>query len=334
MNNSIIYVFILLLTFVSTVILCKPLIETLKSKKVGQKILDIGPNWHKKKEGTPTMGGLSFLIVLTLFSFGLMILYPDNFFGKEYKFVGIITYSLLNGCIGIIDDLMKMKNGKNKGLTAKVKFSLQGIITIAFIGYLQVFGEITTLIEFPLINLSVDFGYLYYILLFFILCGFVNAVNLTDGLDGLASSIASTVGLFLIISAIILDKFDVGLLGACLLGVTLGFLVFNRHPAKVFMGDTGSLFLGGIVASTTVMFDNPFLVLFYGFIFLFEAFSVIIQVVYFKLSKGKRFFKMAPFHHHLEKSGWGENRVVVTLTIINMIFCLLALFLIKYEAII
>lgn len=328
MDNLIIYVLILLVAFLSTVILCKPLISFLRRKRIGQNILDIGPKWHKEKEGTPTMGGLCFLVALTLILFVTGIIFFNEFTENFNMFIGVILYSLLNGCIGVIDDVLKTRKGKNEGLTARAKFSLQGFLTIAFIGYLQFVGKISTSVDFSFLNLTVDFGYVYYILIFFVLCGFVNAVNLTDGLDGLASSTTSTVGLFFLISSIILDKFELGLVGTCLLGATLGFLVFNKHPAKVFMGDTGSLFLGGIVASSALMFNNPLIILLYGFIFLFETFSVIIQVVYFKISKGKRIFKMAPFHHHLEKSGWEENRVVITLTLINLIFCLLALFII------
>ncbi|MBQ7760825.1 MAG: phospho-N-acetylmuramoyl-pentapeptide-transferase [Clostridia bacterium] len=325
MNNSVIYILNLLLSFTLTVISCKALIPMLKRKKVNQIILDVGPVWHRKKDGTPTMGGLSFLFsiaIILILSFAFYLSEPN---GNKFILLGIIFYCILNGVIGIIDDTMKMKKGKNEGLTAKTKFLLQAIIAILFIIFLYFTKSINTTLSLPFINKKIDFGIWCYILMFFTLCGFVNAVNLTDGLDGLASAVSSTVGLLFVVASMLLNIFELGALGTCLLGGTLGFLVFNKHPAKVFMGDTGSLFLGSIVASGAILFDNFLVVLIYGFVFLLEALSVIMQVAFFKITKGKRLFKMAPLHHHLEKSGWSETSIVTAFTIINLIFCALAL---------
>ena len=178
----------------------------------------------------------------------------------------------------------------------------------------------------PFIGIDVNIGGFYYVIAFLILCGVVNSVNLTDGIDGLAGGVSLTVSLFLLcVSMIFIKAISLSFITGILLGIISGFLIFNLHPAKIFMGDTGSLFLGGIIVSVSFLMDNILLVLIFGFVFVCEAASDIIQVVFFKLSKGKRVFKMAPFHHHLEKCGWSENKIVLILSLVNGIFCLLSL---------
>ena len=306
----------------------KFLIPILASKKMGQKILEIGPRWHKNKEGTPTMGGISFIFA-TIIGFALfLIFFSENVEIKQMICaLNIIIYAILNGMIGIIDDLAKLRRAKNEGLTPMAKFAFQAIVAILFLISMRFTIGIDTTLYLPFIDKSIELGAFYYALSFLALCGVVNSVNLTDGIDGLASSIALSVGvLFAIVSFLKIDDPTITFFSAVLVGSALGFLIYNFYPARVFMGDTGSLFLGALVVSMSFLIDNVLLVLVYGFVFVGEAFSVIIQVGYFKITKGKRLFKMAPFHHHLEKCGFSEIQIVIMLTLINALFCSVAYF--------
>jgi len=328
MLSTIETIIVILLTFALTAIILKKLIPILKSHKMGQKILDIGPRWHKGKEGTPTMGGLSFLISTTIVLLIILVINAIAFkdvninYGKT-----ILTFlmALANGIIGIIDDRAKLKKKANEGLTAKQKYLLQLVISIAYIVLMKVFGYISTSILIPFTSTEIDIGLFYYPIAILVITGIVNSANLTDGIDGLASSVTCIIGIFFLVLSFITSSLDMGLLSSLVIGGTLGFLVYNFYPARVFMGDTGSLFLGGLVVGCAFMMNNPLIILIAGLLYLCESASVIIQVSYFKLTKGKRFFKMAPIHHHFEKSGWSEIKIVIIFTLFTIITSVIAL---------
>lgn len=321
-----IVLFTVVVTFLVTSLMTKKLIPVLKQNQIGQKILEIGPNWHKKKEGTPTMGGVSF-VASSLASLLFVFIAFQNDIDQREKLllINVFAYGMLNFFVGVVDDLAKMKKKENKGLSAIGKLILQCFSSSLFLLSLSVTKCINTVIKIPFTDFEWDMGYFYYAFALVLLVGMVNAVNLTDGLDGLASTCSLTVGAFFIVAGIVLeDTIFSSFLGACLIGVAMGFLVFNLYPAKIFMGDSGSLYLGALVAGSGVAIGNPILVLIYGGVFFIEAISVMLQVAYFKLSGGKRLFKMAPIHHHFEKSGFSEMQIVTIFGITNTIFCAFA----------
>ncbi len=328
MNNLHVFLLCFFVTMSATVLILLKLIPYLKSVKIGQKILDIGPNWHKSKEGTPTMCGVSFVVAGILGVLAVLIAFFNKIQTREFILIlNVYVYGVLNALIGVIDDIAKIKKAKNQGLTPKVKFLFQSAAAVLFLISLKCTVGISTTLYIPYFNYSLELGFFYYLMSYFILCGIVNSVNLTDGIDGLASSVSLTVGLFLFfISFTKLESFPLLLISAVITGGTIGFLFFNLHPAKAFMGDTGSLFLGAIIASSAFILDSPLLVLVYGFIFVIEAFSDILQVVYFKITHGRRIFKMAPLHHHFEKSGYSEMKIVMLFSFVNAVFCILAYF--------
>lgn len=328
MHNTKIFLSVLVTSLVLTIIFTKKLIPILLKRKYGQKILEIGPYWHKSKEGTPTMGGLGFVLasITTLLLFA-SILYSKIESSELLTIINVSCYALLNGLIGMIDDMAKLLKKKNEGLTPLVKFLFQSIVAILFLVSLRFTIGISTELYIPFFNFTVELGWFYYVLCYLILCGMVNAVNLTDGVDGLASSIALTVGgFFACANALTVEKESVSFLSAILIGATVGFLIFNLYPAKVFMGDTGSLFLGGLVVGLAFAINNPLLVLLFGFVFALEAGVDILQVLYFKLTHGKRLFKMAPLHHHFEKCGWSEMKIVYVFMLVNAVFCIISYF--------
>ena len=331
MSDTSIFILSLSLTFMITVLSLKWLIPVLKSHKMGQKILEIGPRWHKNKEGTPTMGGLSFIFaatVLALIAFAVIGLRD----GIRAVIPGAITmvYALLNGMIGIIDDKAKLRHKKNEGLTAKQKYLLQLVVAGAYLAAMALTDSITTILYIPYFDLSVDLGIAYYLVALLLLTGMVNSVNLTDGIDGLAASVTAVVGAFFALAAGFglagVFGSSVSLLSALTIGGTLGFLVYNFYPARVFMGDTGSLFLGGLVVGMAFLIGNPLLVLILGLVYVMETASVILQVSYFKLTHGKRIFKMAPIHHHFEQCGFTEIGVVVLFVTVTVLGCSAAWF--------
>ena len=318
-----------LISFFVTLLITKRLIKVFNKKEIGQKILDIGPNWHKSKEGTPTMGGISFIIAfICAFLYCIVVLIIEKNKAEILTAISIVVFVLLNSLIGLIDDLAKIKKNKNEGLKPIGKLTLQALSAVIFLACLKFSNSINTIIKIPLINFEQDLGFLFYVVAFFVICGFINAVNLTDGIDGLASSVSLTSGVFICVVAItIIQTKGLALVGGTIIGSLFAFLIYNLHPAKIFMGDTGSLFLGALIVSTSFLMENLLIIIFYGFVFICEAISVILQVLFFKITKGKRLFKMAPLHHHLEKSGWSESKIVVTFTFINAIGCILAYFI-------
>ena len=331
MNEKIIYLITIALSFLITTFATQAVIFLMRKIKAGQSILEDGPKWHKNKDGTPTMGGMAFLISFVI-SYSILIVI--TLITKNYEIIKysmpLFIYSLLNAGIGVIDDLAKIRKKQNKGLDAKSKFALQALAAIIFLVMLEIFVGINTNISVPFFKFSINFGVFYYVFSFFVLCGFVNAVNLTDGIDGLASSVGLSVGaIFSIVALVILHDSIIAYFSAFLVGILVSFLIFNRYPAKIFMGDTGSLFIGAIIIGFTFLIENPLFVFFYGVIFLIEALSVITQVLVYKFFKGKRLFKMAPIHHHLEKIGWGENKIVIIFSLLNLIGCFLMIFLLS-----
>ncbi len=320
------YISVALLVFVLTVVSLRLLIPKLRSMKMGQKILDIGPRWHKSKEGTPTMGGLGFAIPMLVVLSAVMIYIRIN--GDSSSVLPLVLTLLLavgNGIIGVIDDLTKFKKQQNEGLTAPQKFALQLAMAGAFIALLKIYGKIDTSLAIPFTDYEIELGVGYYIFALVFITGIINSVNLTDGIDGLASSATLVVAIFFSVLAFTSIGIELAVLSAAIIGGTLGFLMYNFYPARVFMGDTGSLFLGGLIAGAAFMIDNPLIVAIAGIIYICEAMSDIIQVGFYKMTH-KRVFKMAPIHHHFEKCGWSEIKVVVVFSAVTALFCVIAYF--------
>ncbi len=322
MNYNIMYVCALVGTFLATVVISRYLIPVLKSHKMGQKILEIGPRWHKSKEGTPTMGGLAFIIASVVVGIcGCIYLGLTDGIRATLPLVFTLAFALCGGLIGCIDDSAKLHKKQNEGLTPPQKFALQFIASALYLLGMALVCKMDTNLYFPFIDRTVDFGFFYYVVAMFLLTGVMNSVNLTDGIDGLCSSVTLVVGLFFTAAGYLNSMAEPDgtllLLGALCVGSCAGFLVYNFYPARVFMGDTGSLFLGGMVVGGAFMMDNPLLVIVFGIIYIIETASVILQVGYFKLTHGKRLFKMSPIHHHFEKCGWSEIKIVVVASIIT-----------------
>ncbi len=316
-----------LIIFASTLILgaafTRFLIPVLKSKKMGQKILDIGPRWHKSKEGTPTMGGLAFIASFVAVIACAMIV--SLALGREINLAWVYTciFALLCATIGFIDDYTKFFKNQNEGLLAWQKYLLQVVAAGLYLAALKSGGFISTKLYIPYISLELELGVLYYIIALILITGMVNSVNLTDGIDGLAASQTLVVAAFFAIASCVVNSLDGVAVSAALGGACAGFLVYNFHPAKVFMGDTGSLFLGGMVVGAAFSLGNPLIVVVCGIIYVCESCSVILQVASFKLT-GKRIFKMSPIHHHFEKCGWNENKIVGVFSTVTVIACVLA----------
>ena len=308
--------------FAVSAVVGKFLIPALRALKAGQSIKEIEPNWHKGKEGTPTMGGIMFMVGITaaVLIFGWRDMAEGNLTA-----LFILVFALVYGAIGFIDDYAKVKKHDNTGLTAGPKFLLQLAAAVAFLALLRLTGHLSPNLYIPFFNTYWHLPWLVYLIFAaFVIVGCVNAVNLTDGLDGLAGSVTLPVAVFFMVLSAWWDKGPAGIFAGALAGGLLGFLVYNFYPAKVFMGDTGSLFLGGAVCGLAFAMDAPLVLIPVGIIYIAETLSDIIQVGYFKLSHGKRIFRMAPLHHHLELGGWSEVRIVLTFTAITVAFCILA----------
>ena len=277
----------------------------------GQTIKEIGPTWHKNKQGTPTMGGICFIFGSTL-GLGLAWLYlsmkQSDLLGSHEAFNVVLALSAawLFGLVGFVDDYIKVVKKRNLGLKVMQKIVLQVAITLLFMYGLHLNGVLTSAVVLPIVGF-VDLGILFYPIAFLLIIFMVNAVNLTDGIDGLASSVTFVVMLAYVIAAGVLNYFHLAVYAAAVAGGCAGFLLWNFHPAKVFMGDTGSMYLGGAVTALAFCMSRPELLLFFGFIYICEAGSVVIQVSYFKATHGKRIFKMTPIHHSFEMDGWSEE---------------------------
>jgi phospho-N-acetylmuramoyl-pentapeptide-transferase len=315
-------------SFVLTAILTYFIIPILKGKKVKQHILEVGPRWHSKKEGTPTMGGIGFIISILVSLLGISVWFIANQRQAELIPLALtLMLAVLIGMIGFFDDFCKLMKKQNQGLKAYQKSALQLIVAILYIFVMKKCGFIDTTLHIPFADIHVELGIVYYLFAVLTIVGIVNSVNLTDGIDGLASTVTLIVSLFFGFVAFSVLNESLILISAALIGGMVGFLIFNLHPAKVFMGDTGSLFLGGIVTGAAFLIGNPLIIVVAGGIFVLEALSDIIQVGVFKLSgRKKRLFKMAPIHHHFEKCGWSEIKIVAVFSFVTVVFCALAWF--------
>lgn len=305
----------IIVAFAISVSLCPIVIPFLHKLKFGQYIRKEGPKKHQKKSGTPTMGGLIILASVVITS----LIYV-----KEYKeIIPILFMTLSFGLIGFLDDYVKVVMKRNLGLTAFQKLMLEIIVTIIFIAYINS-TDMDKNIIIPFANgLEADFKELYAPLIFIVVLGTVNGANFTDGLDGLATGVTLIISVFFTVIATVYSSGIAPITGA-VIGALMGFFLFNVYPARVFMGDTGSLALGGFVASVAVLLKMPLFLIIVAFVYFIEVLSVIIQVLYFKISGGKRIFKMAPLHHHFELSGWSETRIVALFSIATALLCLIA----------
>ena len=301
----------------------KLLIPALIRLKAGQSIKEVGPTWHKGKQGTPTMGGLMFIIGIGI---AILILGWKGMLEGNFTHLYVYVFALVFGVIGYIDDYQKVKHHQNTGLTAPQKFLLQLAAAVAFLCLMRYEGMLSPNLYIPFFNTHLVLPWVVYMIFAaFVIIGTGNAVNITDGVDGLSSSVTVPVAVFFaVLGGLWQGCSQLGVFAGALVGGLLGFLFYNHYPAKVFMGDTGSLFLGGAVAALAFAYDMPLILLLVGFVYLCETLSDIIQVTYFKLTHGKRIFKMAPLHHHFEMCGWKETKVVAVFAAVSTVFCVLA----------
>ena len=317
---------ILLLSFVATVVLALIIIPILRKLKVGQIEREEGPKSHLKKQGTPTMGGIIMIITMILVITGTYLFMTINN-QKEVvdNLLPMLLLSLGFGIIGFIDDFQKLVLKNTKGLKPSYKMLGLLIIAVAYTIFITQFTDVGTQIYIPIWNQYITLPiYLYIPFAIFVLLGTTNAVNLTDGVDGLASSVCIIIITCLTVIGITSGISAVSILGSTVIGAVLGFLIFNLHPAKVFMGDTGSLLLGGVISGLALYLKMPLILIIIAFIPIIETVSVMIQVAYYKKT-GKRVFKMTPIHHHFELSGWKENKVVIVFSLITLVLCFVAI---------
>ncbi len=319
MENVIFYT--ILMGFLVTVVLSPIFIPFLRRLKFGQSIREEGPKSHQKKSGTPTMGGLVFLLSIMITTVFITSRYSD--LGAETFLLLLVTVGF--GILGFLDDFIKVVMKRNLGLTSKQKLAGQIVISAIFF-YIYQQNDFASTVSIPLTDISVDLGWFYVFFIIFWLVGFSNAVNLTDGLDGLVSGTSAIAFGALAVLAWNQSQYDISIFAVAVVGAVLGFLVFNAHPAKVFMGDTGSLALGGAIAAIAILTKLEILLVLIGGVFVIETLSVIIQVISFKTT-GKRVFRMSPLHHHYELVGWSEWRVVVTFWTVGLLCAVLGIYI-------
>ena len=297
------------------------LLPVLRALKAGQSIREVGPTWHNSKAGTPMMGGLFFI-------FGAILCVLGNLpIMKDYTVLYVLALSLCFGLVGFLDDFCKAKYKRNLGLTSIQKALLQMAVSAIFVYLLYKMDPGKCNIYIPFVNTYFELHPLLYVFFaMFVMIGCDNAVNITDGVDGLCGSVTLPVMIFFTAVAVAKGNYDLAILPAALTGGLIAYLFFNWHPAKVFMGDTGSLFLGGAVCALAFALDMPLILLLVGLVYIVETLSVILQVGYFKLTHGKRLFKMSPIHHHFEMCGWKEVKIVLIFTAVSALMCILAWF--------
>lgn len=319
------------LSFAITVIMGLWLVPLLRKIKYGQTILDIGPKWHKSKQGTPTMGGLMFVTgisVAVLAGFFMLktgvggAMYSHSLLDDMRILIGFIM-ALSYGVIGFVDDYVKVVRKQNQGLSVRQKFLAMFLVGACYLAGLYLAGDHSTTVIVPFAGM-LDLGMFYHPLALLGIVYLVNVVNITDGVDGLCSSVTFVSAIGFMAVAAIFRMEGMGMFSAALAGGSLGFLMWNFYPAKVFMGDTGSLFLGGMVVAAAFGLGIPVFLVLLGLVYILEGLSVVIQVCYFKATKGKRLFKMSPIHHHFEMSGWSETKIVMTFSILQAVACALA----------
>ena len=305
--------------FLVTAVVGKFLIPVLRALKAGQSIKEIGPNWHMTKQGTPTMGGIMFMVGIAV---AVLVFCWQDMARGDWSALIVLALALVYGGIGFIDDFAKVRKHENTGLTAGWKLLLQLAVSVAFLALMRYFNYLSPNLYIPFVNVTIPLPWaVYLVFAAFVMVGCVNAVNLTDGLDGLAGTVTLPVAIFFTLLAAWWEKGSVGVFAAALAGGILGFLIYNFYPAKVFMGDTGSLFLGGAVCAMAFAVDAPLILIPVGIIYIAETMSDIIQVTYFKLTHGKRIFRMAPLHHHLEMGGWSEVKLFCVFSGITLVMC-------------
>ena len=295
------------------------LLPVLRALKAGQSIRQEGPTWHNSKAGTPMMGGLMFIIGLVLC---LAVSIPTM---TDFSVFYVLALALCFGLVGFLDDFFKAKYKRNLGLTSIQKALLQMAVSALYLYLLYRQGILVSGIYIPFANVSIDIHPMLYIFFaMFVMVGCVNAVNLTDGVDGLCGSVTVPVMVFFTAAAVLKGKMDLALMPACLVGGIIAYLFYNWHPAKVFMGDTGSLFLGGVICGLAFALNMPLILLLVGIVYILETLSVILQVGYFKLTHGKRLFKMSPIHHHFEMCGWKEVKICLVFSAVSVVMCVVA----------
>ena len=303
-------------SFCIAVIIGPGVIEMLRRLKAGQTEREEGLESHKKKTGTPTMGGIIFLIPFLIIGI---------FYSMSHKeVIPVLIMTIGFGIIGFLDDYIKVVRKHNLGLLPWQKLLGQFIVVVVFVLYIYNFTDLSLALKIPFTDITLDFGFWNIPILFFIALGTGNGTNLTDGVDGLCASVTAVVSGFFIAAAMFYGATGAEVMSAAMLGGLLGYLVYNVYPGKVMMGDLGSLAIGGFVTSIAYVMNMPIFIVIVGFIYAGEAISVIMQVSYFKLTHGKRIFRMAPIHHHFEKGGWSETRVVNVFTTVTVIMCLIA----------
>lgn len=318
------YLISFLVAFAASALIGRFLIPWLHALKAGQSIKEIGPVWHMAKQGTPTMGGIMFIAGIFI---AILVTGWQDFSQGRFGALFVFLFALVFGVIGFLDDFMKVKYHKNEGLTAPQKFLLQLAAAIVFTVLLRYTGYLTPDLYIPFFNVSFQLPWaVYMVFAAFVIVATVNAVNLTDGVDGLATGVTLPVALFFLVVSLMWKITDLSIFAAALVGGLCAFLIYNFHPAKVFMGDTGSLFLGGTVCGLAFALDIPLIIILVGIIYLLETLSDIIQVTYFKLTHGKRIFRMAPLHHHFEMGGWSEEKLFTVFTLVTLVCCVLAYF--------
>ena len=297
------------------------LLPVLHALKAGASIREIGPTWHNNKTGTPIMGGLMFIFA------SILCLLLNLTAMTEYSVFFVLALGLCHGFIGFLDDFAKIRHHRNLGLTSLQKAMLQMAVSALFLYAMYKAGAMDTHLYIPFWNRSFELHPIVYIFFaMFVMVGCVNSVNLTDGVDGLSSSVTLPVMVFFTAASVALGEYDLALLPASLIGGLIAYLTYNWHPAKVFMGDTGSLFLGGVVCAMAFALEMPLILILVGFVYICETMSDILQISYFKLTHGKRLFKMAPIHHHFEMCGWKEEKIVLSFAGVSAIMCILAWF--------
>ncbi len=309
--DIVLYCLAIVIAAVITGLLGYFMVPFLHKIKFGQTIREVGPSWHKNKQGTPTMGGIMFIIGSSVAAvICIAFLWLNGGAETQLMLVKVVAGALMAvgfGIVGFLDDYISIKKHRNLGLTEIQKLILQFIIVGAYLLSVALAGG-TTETVIPFLG-TVDLGFFYYILAAVFIVGMVNAVNFTDGIDGLNTSVTLVVALVFSVIAMLLNRVGLSLYAAAIVGAMIGFLFWNANPAKVFMGDTGSLFLGGAVCALAFGVNMPILLILIGIIYIVEILSVVLQVTYFKISHGKRIFKMAPIHHHFEMCGWNENKI-------------------------
>ncbi len=319
--SSVLYLLVSVIAFAISALLGKWMIPFLHKLKFGQTIREVGPSWHKSKQGTPTMGGLMFILGIAIAMIGCLPAFyafgvDETLLAKAQTFAGL-GMAVAFGAIGFMDDYISILKKRNLGLTERQKLVLQFAVAAAYLASVAAAGGSTSTI-IPFVG-KIELGWLYYPLAAILIVGIVNAVNFTDGIDGLNTTVSFFAFLSLALCAGILSMTGLSALGLASAAACIGFLIWNWHPAKVFMGDTGSLFMGGMVCALAFGMNMPILLLPVGFVYLCEIVSVVLQVTYFKATHGKRLFKMSPIHHHFEMCGWSEVKICVIFGLVAFI---------------